>query len=124
MPRPAGPETRVRRAGGRRTVPGMTAPAAASAVAALSPAERERVLAQFLDADGALTTMPTRHTKRLVVLDHVAQRFEPGATYDELEVNALLRPLHADVAAVRRYLVENGFLAREAGRYWRSGGTA
>lgn len=102
----------------------MSAPPAATVVAALTPAERERVLAQFLDADGALHTMPTKHTKRLVVLDHVAQRFALGVVYDEVDVNARVRPFQADVAALRRYLVENGFLAREANRYWRTGGTA
>ncbi|MDT9593931.1 DUF2087 domain-containing protein [Nocardioides zeae] len=89
---------------------------------ALPAAERARVLAQFVDADGALHTMPTKHTKRLVVLDHVAQVFEPGVVYPELEVNTALRRFHPDVAALRRYLVENGFLEREANRYWRSGG--
>ena len=30
---------------------------------------------------------------------------------------------HADTAAWRRYLVDVGFLDREAGVYWRSGGS-
>ena len=48
--------------------------------------------------------------------------FEPGVRYPEREVNALLAVWHADVAALRRYLVDEGFLTREAGVYWRSGG--
>jgi hypothetical protein len=35
----------------------------------------------------------------------------------------LLRSFHDDVAALRRYLVDSGFLSREDGVYWRSGGT-
>lgn len=92
-------------------------------VATMTEAERARVLAQFLDAEGALHTMPTKHTKRLVVLDHVAQAFDVGVVYAELEVNAVLRRFHPDVAALRRYLVENALLTRESNRYWRSGGT-
>lgn len=82
-----------------------------------------RTLRQFLDADGRLHTIPTKHAKRLVVLDHLAQSFELGVVYPETDVNAVLRRFHDDVAALRRYLVENGFLTREAGQYWRSGGT-
>ena len=67
--------------------------------------------------------MPTRRSKRLVVLDEVAQLFELGRTYPEHEVNALLAPIHPDVAALRRYLVDEQFLSRDAGTYWRTGGT-
>ena len=73
--------------------------------------------------DGRIVTMPTKRAKRLVVLDHVAQSFEPGRTYPEPEVNEVLRVFHEDVAALRRYLVDEGFLTREAGVYWRTGGT-
>lgn len=90
-------------------------------VATMSGRERAHVLAQFLDADGALHTMPRRHTKRLVVLDHVARSFEPGVVYPEWKVNAVLRRFHSDVAALRRYLIENAFLTREADRYRRAG---
>lgn len=85
--------------------------------------ESQRIVAQFVDADGALHTMPTKRRKRLAVLDHVAQSFEPGVTYPEIEVNNRLRRFHPDVAALRRYLVDEGFLTREDNVYWRSGGT-
>ena len=83
----------------------------------------EQVLARFLDPDGRLRTIPSKHAKLLVVLDHLAQSFEPGARYEEAEVDLVLRGFHDDHAALRRYLVENGFLTREHGVYWRSGGT-
>jgi hypothetical protein len=81
------------------------------------------VLRSFFDADGRLLTVPAKRAKRLVVLDHLAQRFEPGERYSETEVNNRLRETHDDVAALRRYLVDEGFLSREAGVYWRSGGS-
>jgi hypothetical protein len=84
---------------------------------------RDAVLRSFFDDAGRLRSIPTKHSKRLVVLDHLAQLFEPGQRYPELEVNRRLRAAHHDVAALRRYLVEDGFLDREAGCYWRIGGT-
>jgi hypothetical protein len=85
--------------------------------------QRDSVLRAFLDAEGRLTAIPAKHSKRLVVLDHLAQLFEPGERYPETEVNRRLRAAHYDVAALRRYLVEDGFLDRGAGMYWRIGGT-
>lgn len=83
----------------------------------------DRVLRNFLTADGRLHTIPSKHSKLLVVLDHIAQSFEPGRTYPEREVNAIIERFHPDYAALRRYLVENQFLTREHAVYWRSGGT-
>jgi hypothetical protein len=83
----------------------------------------DRVLAAFRRPDGTLHTIPTKRAKRLVVLDHLAQSFEPGRRYTEAEVNAVLERAHPDYAALRRYLVDEQFLAREEGVYWRAGGT-
>ena len=82
-----------------------------------------KVLARFLDEDGRLCSLPSRRAKLLVVLDHLAQRFELGVVYPEAEVNARLAAFHPDVAALRRYLVDEHFLTRREGHYWRSGGT-
>ena len=67
--------------------------------------------------------MPAARSKRLVVLDHVARTFEPGVRYPERDVNAMLGAFFDDYAALRRYLVDEGFLARDAGTYWRIGGS-
>ena len=72
---------------------------------------------------GRLQTMPAKRAKRLVVLDHLARALEPGVRYPETEVNALMREFHPDVAMLRRYLVDEGFLTRDHGVYWRSGGS-
>jgi hypothetical protein len=83
----------------------------------------QRVLQNFLTQDGRLRTIPSKQAKLTVVLDHLSQSFEPGRTYPEVEVNEILARFHPDYAALRRYLVENGFMTRENGLYWRSGGT-
>lgn len=80
------------------------------------------VLRAFI-VDGKLTRIPSMHSKRLVVLDHVAKVFEIGVRYPEREVDALMRIFHPDYAALRRHLVDEGFLAREDGIYWRTGGS-
>lgn len=84
------------------------------------PAENA-VLSTFV-RDSRLVSIPAQRSKRLVVLEHLARVFEPGVRYPEREVNALLAAWHPDVAALRRYLVDEGLLTREAGVYWRSGG--
>lgn len=84
--------------------------------------DTQQIVDRFVQ-DGRLVIMPTKRSKRLLVLDHVAQSFEPGRTYPEAEVNQVLRRFHDDVAALRRYLVDEMFLTRERGIYWRSGGT-
>jgi len=80
------------------------------------------VVGRFVQ-DGRLVIMPSKRSKLLLVLDHLAQDFEPGRTYAEAEVNAVLERYHDDFAALRRYLVDEGFMTREGGVYWRTGGT-
>jgi hypothetical protein len=104
---------------------GAAARAAAEAAPAPEPLSddpaEDAVLSAFV-RDGRLVSIPAQHTKRRVVLEHLVRVFEPGVRYPEREVNALLAVWHADVAALRRYLVDEGLLTREAGVYWRSGG--
>ena len=87
-----------------------------------APEDAAKVLRTFFRG-GRLTSIPTSHAKRLIILDRLAQDLDPGVRYSERQVNALLRPFHEDVAALRRYLVDDGFLDREAGHYWRTGGS-
>jgi hypothetical protein len=72
--------------------------------------------------DGRLTELPTKRAKRLIVLERIALEFEPGVHYPEAEVNAIVGRFHVDHAALRRSLVDEGFLDRDHGEYWRAGG--
>ncbi|GAA3104253.1 DUF2087 domain-containing protein [Streptosporangium carneum] len=90
------------------------------ATPAASP--QERVLQAFL-VEGRLRAIPTKRDKQLVVLNYIAQVFEPGVRYPEKEVDVALRAFHDDYAALRRYLVDDGLLSRENNVYWRSGGS-
>lgn len=84
--------------------------------------EREaEILGRFFDG-GRLVEMPHSATKRRLVLEKIALDFEPGRRYAERDVNFRIQLVHADYAAVRRYLVDEGFMDRAEGSYWRIGG--
>jgi hypothetical protein len=74
--------------------------------------------------DGRITMLPAKRTRRRLLLDQVAQAFEPGRTYPEAEVDQILRTFFDDHCALRRYLIDEEFMSRTAdGLYWRAGGT-
>jgi hypothetical protein len=79
---------------------------------------RQKVLCDFLDGE-RLKGIPARRMKRLVVLEWLAEHFEPDRRYGELEVNALLKQHHPDCAALRRELVDAGLVQRQSSVYWR-----
>jgi hypothetical protein len=85
----------------------------------------EAVLRTFV-RDGRLIGLPAQAGRRHVVLEHMVQSFEPGRSYTEAEVNAILRAWteggSTDHVALRRYLVDAGLLTRDGASYWRSGG--
>ena len=83
--------------------------------------DEEAVLRTFF-RDGRLTEIPMKESKRRIVLERIAIEFEPGRRYDEQEVNVIVGAFFNDYAAIRRYLVDEGFLDRDHGVYWRSGG--
>jgi hypothetical protein len=75
--------------------------------------------------DGRITAMPAKRPRRRLLLDQVAQAFEPGRRYPEPVVDEILKAVFDDHCTLRRYLVDESFLSRTAdGIYWRSGGTA
>jgi hypothetical protein len=83
--------------------------------------DEEAVLRSFFRG-GRLTEIPMKASKRRIVLERIALEFEPGVRYDEREVNVIVGAFLNDHAALRRSLVDEGFLDREAGTYWRTGG--
>ncbi|MFR9722510.1 DUF2087 domain-containing protein [Streptomyces sp. MS19] len=66
-----------------------------------------------LFASGRLVAIPRRTARREQLLNHLAETlFEPGRDYSEREVNDAIATVHDDTAALRRYLVDAGLLAR------------
>lgn len=83
--------------------------------------DEANLLARFFQGD-RLVELPAQRSKRLVVLERLALEFEPGVRYPEVEVNDRLRRFHDDYTTLRRALVDEDYLDRAAGEYWRSGG--
>ncbi|MDT0317682.1 MULTISPECIES: DUF2087 domain-containing protein [unclassified Streptomyces] len=75
---------------------------------------------EALFASGRLIAIPRRAARRQQLLEHLADTlFEPDRSYDEREVNDALRRVHDDCAALRRYLVDDGWLTRSPdGRHY------
>lgn len=84
---------------------------------AAMPAYEAKVLRAFV-IDGRLASIPAQLKKRQVILRFLARTdFRQGEALVEKEVNMRLALRHPDVAALRRYLVENRYMTREGGIY-------
>jgi len=90
------------------------------------------VILEALDSDprlrvflgnGKIETIPAKYSRRRLLLDQIAQAFEPGVRYSERDVSLFLGRLHPDYCALRRFLVDEELLSRAGGQYWRTGGT-
>lgn len=81
-------------------------------------AYRQHVLDSFFQ-DGRLKTIPAQRKKKRIVLQALVGQFEPQRIYPEGEVNAILARYHDDVCTLRRDLVGEGLLERDAQGYWR-----
>lgn len=103
------------------TLPQMPPPDPGVAATGLWSPEEVHVLGRFFSAD-RLVEIPSSQSKRRIVLERLAMEFEPGMRYKEPEVNFVLQMWHPDYAALRRYLVDEGFMDRADGAYWRTGG--
>jgi DNA-binding transcriptional ArsR family regulator len=81
------------------------------------PADEAKVLRAFL-VDGRLVRIPAHHKKRQFILRFLARTdFRPGEEVPEKEVNMRLALRHPDVASLRRYLVDDGYMERGGGIY-------
>jgi biotin operon repressor len=81
-------------------------------------AYRDKVLRTFF-RHGRLTGIPAQLKKRQIVIERLAQEFEPGRTYTERQVNQVLVEYHDDVATLRRGLIEHKLMERNHGIYRR-----
>ena len=77
-----------------------------------------KVLDNFLDGE-RLLEIPVSYKKRLVILKWLAGFFEPGISYTEGEVNAILKLHHHDCATLRREMIGCAILMRANGIYGR-----
>jgi hypothetical protein len=81
-------------------------------------AYRQTVLDTFIRR-GRLTQIPAQHKKQRIILERLAEEFEPDRAYSEGEVNHILVEFNDDVATLRRGLVDHGLVERAEGVYRR-----
>jgi hypothetical protein len=79
---------------------------------------RAKVLRDFM-AGGRLKEIPASRKKRVVVLEWLAEQFQPDLAYAEREVNEIIHRHHPDAATLRRELIGYGLMERDNGVYRR-----
>ncbi|PYZ94655.1 transcriptional regulator [Salipaludibacillus keqinensis] len=84
--------------------------------------EKDKVLTTYFKQglDGPLDSFPSKEKRKIIVLQHLMNRFEGNKIYSEKEVNVILKSVHPDFATIRRYLIEYGFMERskDCNEYW------
>ncbi|WP_347437003.1 DUF2087 domain-containing protein [Fodinisporobacter ferrooxydans] len=84
--------------------------------------ENEKILKKYFpeSIDGSLKTFPLKEKHKLIVLRQIAKRFQSEQTYNEKEINQILKHVYDDYVTLRRYLIEYGFLDRKSdgNQYW------
>ncbi|MBD1898019.1 metalloregulator ArsR/SmtB family transcription factor [Coleofasciculus sp. FACHB-129] len=77
-----------------------------------------KVLKNFFEGN-RLKEIPASRKKRQVILKWLANQFEIGINYPELQVNEIIKRHHPDCATLRRELIASKLMRRENGVYWR-----
>lgn len=84
--------------------------------------EQEEVEKKFFPEgiNGSLIKFPRKEKQKLATLRVIIKRFELDKTYNEKEINEVLKNIYADFVTLRRYLIEYGFLDRkdDGSKYW------
>jgi biotin operon repressor len=75
------------------------------------------VLRNFFAKDGKLRQIPAQYKKKLIVLQMLAEKLEPGRVYPERELNEWIKQYHDDFATIRRELIMHQFMYREREMY-------
>lgn len=79
---------------------------------------RRRILDSYFEY-GRLKTIPAQRKKKRIILEEIAQAFEPGRLYSEQEVNEKILQYHDDFCTIRRDMIGEKLLERDAGIYRR-----
>lgn len=84
--------------------------------------EKARILKQYFPdgVAGPLKRLPVREKPKVVVLRVIVRHFDSDKAYTETEVNQILQDVYDDYVSLRRYLIDYGFLDRNAAgsKYW------
>lgn len=80
-------------------------------------------ISRFLDDQQRVTVWPSKTESKMLVLKHIADKFEAGRMYSEKEVNAIIDCWHTfkDYFLIRRSLIDYRFMrrTRNGACYWK-----
>ncbi|MGN0981089.1 MAG: metalloregulator ArsR/SmtB family transcription factor [Candidatus Avoscillospira sp.] len=79
---------------------------------------RQRVLDSFFEY-GKLKSIPAQRKKERIVLEKIVGDFEFDRLYPEREVNLIISNYHDDFCTIRRDMISEKLLDRDATGYWR-----
>lgn len=79
---------------------------------------RKRVLDTFFEY-GKLKAIPAQRKKERIILDELVKAFAFDRVYSEREVNIILADYYDDFCTLRRDMISEKLLDRDAGGYWR-----
>jgi hypothetical protein len=74
---------------------------------------QQSVLKNFFTADGKLKHIPAQLKKKLIVLEHLVSKLEPGRSYTEKEINEYIGRVHEDFATIRREFIMHHYMYRD-----------
>lgn len=78
---------------------------------------KESVLRNFFAKDGRLRQIPAQYKKKLIALQYMVEKLEPGVVYTEKEINEFIKQYHDDFATIRREFIMHQFMYRENEKY-------
>lgn len=81
--------------------------------------DEERVLRTWVK-NGRIVDIPAQEKKKQILIRWVAGQIDPERRWTEKEFSEWLKQFNEDYAFLRRYLVDNHYMARENGIYWRT----
>lgn len=78
---------------------------------------KESVLRNFFAKDGRLRQIPAQYKKKLIALQYIVEKLEPGTVYTEKSINEFIKQFHEDFATIRREFIMHQFMYRENDKY-------
>ena len=79
---------------------------------------RRKVIDAFFEY-GKLKSIPSQRKKERIVLEKIAEAFEYDRFYSERAVNIIIADFFDDFCTIRRDMISENLLDRDAGKYWR-----
>ncbi len=79
---------------------------------------RQKVIDSFFEY-GKLKTIPAQRKKKRIILEKIAESFEPDRVYKEQEVNEIISRFHEDYCTIRRDMISEKLMGRDAEGYWK-----